>query len=59
MKAAICSLGTGLDGLYVVADVPFVSPEKNASAIWQKKGLDITSVNGCVIVTPPQMPVSA
>jgi hypothetical protein len=59
MKAAICSRGTGLDGLYVVAEVPLVSPEKNASAIWQKNGLDITSVNGSVVVTPPQVPVSA
>jgi hypothetical protein len=39
--------------------VPFVSPEKNASAIWQKNGLDITSVKGSVIETPPQVPVSA
>jgi hypothetical protein len=59
MNAAICSLGTGLDGLYVVAEVPLVKPEKKASAIWQKKGLDITSVNGTVVVTPPQVPVSA
>jgi hypothetical protein len=59
MNAAICSRGTGSDGLYVVADVPFVSPEKNASAIWQKNGLDITSVNGSVVVTPPQVLVSA
>jgi hypothetical protein len=39
--------------------VPLVSPEKNAYAIWQKKGFDITSVNGSVVVTPPQVPVSA
>jgi hypothetical protein len=42
-----------------VADVPFERPEKNASAIWQKNGLDITSLNGSVVVTPPQFPVSA
>jgi hypothetical protein len=59
MNAAICSRVTGFDGLYVVADVPFESPEKNASAIWQKNGLDITSLNGSVVVTPPQFPVSA
>jgi hypothetical protein len=39
--------------------VPLVSPEKNASAIWQKNGLDITSLNGSVVVTPTQVPVSA
>jgi hypothetical protein len=59
MNAAIWSLVTGFDGLYVVADVPLVSPEKNASAIWLKNGLDITSVNGSVVVAPPQVPVSA
>jgi hypothetical protein len=42
-----------------VADLPFVSPEKSAFAIWQKNGLDITSVNGRAVVTPPQVPVSA
>jgi hypothetical protein len=36
-----------------------VRPEKNASAIWQKKILPITSVNGSVVVAPPHMPVSA
>jgi hypothetical protein len=35
-----------------------VRPEKYASAIWQKKGLDITSVKGNVVITP-QVPVSA
>src|SRR6516225_6421737 len=59
MKADIWSRVTLAEGLYVVALVPLVSPEKNASAIWQKKGLDITSVNGSVVVTPPQVPVSA
>jgi len=59
MKAAIWSLGTLSDGLYVVAVVPFVRPEKNASAIWQKKVLPITSVNGKVVDTPPHIPVSA
>jgi hypothetical protein len=39
--------------------VPLVKPEKYASAIWQKKGLTITSVNGSVVLTPPQVPVSA
>jgi hypothetical protein len=45
----------------VVADVPFVRPEKNASAIWQKNGLPITSVKGTVviIIVKPQVPVSA
>jgi hypothetical protein len=42
-----------------VGEVPFVSPEKNASAIWQKNGLEPTSVNGSVVVAPPQVPVSA
>src|SRR5262249_39643545 len=59
MNAAIWSLVTLPDGLYVVADVPFARPEKNASAIWQKNWLPITSVNGTVIVCPPQAPVSA
>jgi hypothetical protein len=59
MNAAIWSRVTGSVGLYVVEDVPFESPEKNASAIWQKNGLDITSVNGSVVVTPPQVLVSA
>jgi hypothetical protein len=39
--------------------VPLVNPEKNASAIWQKNGLLITSVNGSVVLTPTQVPVSA
>jgi hypothetical protein len=39
--------------------VPFVRPEKNASAIWQKNGLAITSLNGTVVIAPPQVPVSA
>jgi hypothetical protein len=59
MNAAIWSRVTGSVGLYVVAEVPFESPEKNASAIWQKNGLDITSLNGSVVVTPPQVLVSA
>jgi hypothetical protein len=42
-----------------VAVVPLVSPLKKASAIWQKKGLDITSVKGRVTIAPPQVPVSA
>jgi hypothetical protein len=36
-----------------------VRPEKNASAIWQKKTLPITSVKGSVVIAPPHMPVSA
>jgi len=59
MNAAICSLGTFADGLYVVAVVPLVRPEKYASAIWQKKPLPATSVNGRVTIAPPQVPVSA
>src|SRR5215471_13954314 len=59
MNAAIWSRLTVPEGLYVVADVPLASPEKYASAIWQKKGLLITSVNGRVIIWPPQAPVSA
>jgi hypothetical protein len=59
MNAAIWSLVTLAAGLYVVAEVPLASPEKNASAIWQKKGLDIASVKGTVIICPPQVPVSA
>jgi hypothetical protein len=43
----------------VVGVVPFVSPEKNASAISQKKGLPIASVNGSVVTAPPQLPLSA
>jgi len=58
MNAAICSLGTLAEGLYVVAVVPLVRPEKYASAIWQKKPLPATSVNGRVTNTP-QVPVSA
>jgi hypothetical protein len=42
-----------------VAEVPLVSPEKNASAIWQKNGLAITSVKGSVIIWHEQVPVSA
>jgi hypothetical protein len=42
-----------------VGVVPFVSPEKNASAIWQKNMFPITSVNGTVVIPPPHMPVSA
>ena len=41
IKFAISSRFTALIGLKVVADVPFARPEKNASAIWQKKGLHI------------------
>src|SRR5215470_15941472 len=59
MNAAIWSRLTVPEGLYVVADVPLARPEKNASAIWQKKGLLITSVKGSVIISPPQVPVSA
>jgi len=59
MNAAICSRGTLSKGLYVVGVVPLVRPEKNASAIWQKKMLPITSVNGSVVVAPPHVPVSA
>jgi hypothetical protein len=59
VKAAIWSRGTESLGLYVVGVVPFVSPEKNASAIWQKNGLAITSVKGSVVIAPPQVPVSA
>jgi hypothetical protein len=59
MKAAICSLGTNAPGLYVVALVPLVRPEKYASAIWQKKRLAATSVNGTLVIPPPQVPVSA
>jgi hypothetical protein len=36
-----------------------VRPEKKASAIWQKKILLITSVNGSVVIAPPHVPVSA
>jgi hypothetical protein len=36
-----------------------VRPEKYASAIWQKNGLAITSVNGSVVNAPPHTPVSA
>jgi hypothetical protein len=40
--------------------VPLVSPEKNASAIEQKKMLPAdTSVKGSVMLAPPQVPVSA
>src|SRR5215471_2382621 len=59
MKAAIWSRLTAPVGLYVVGLVPLASPEKKASAIWQKKGLDITSVKGSVVICPPQAPVSA
>jgi hypothetical protein len=60
MKAAICSRGTGSEGLYVVADVPFVSPAKYASAIAQKKMFDEgTSVNGMAIICPPHVPVES
>src|SRR5690349_9622655 len=58
-KAAIWSRATGSPGLYVLADEPLLKPEKKASAIWQKKGLLITSVNGSVMLAPPQVPVSA
>ena len=43
----------------MVGVVPLLNPEKNASAIWQKKTLPATSVNGTVVDTPPQLPVSA
>jgi hypothetical protein len=59
MKAAICSLVTLSVGLYVVALVPLVRPEKYASAIWQKNTLLPTSVKGSVIIWPEQLPVSA
>jgi hypothetical protein len=59
MNAAICSLGTLAEGLYVVGVVPLVRPEKYASAIWQKKKLPPTSVKGSVVIAPPQVPVSA
>jgi len=59
MNAAICSLGTFAEGLYVVGVVPLVRPEKNASAIWQKKLLPATSVKGSDLIAPPQVPVSA
>jgi hypothetical protein len=60
MNAAICSRGTGLLGLYVVGDVPFVSAEKYASAMAQKKMLfEGTSVKGKVMLAPAQVPVSA
>ena len=59
VKAAIWSRGTKSLGLYVVGVVPFVRPEKKASAIWQKNILPITSVNGTVVIPPPQIPVSA
>src|SRR5262245_15523850 len=60
MNAAICSRSTGSLGLYVVALVPLVSPEKKASAIEQKKMLlEGTSVNGREIICPPHVPVSA
>jgi hypothetical protein len=59
VNADIWSLGTLSEGLYVVGVVPLVSPEKNASAIWQKKILPITSLNGTVVIASPQVPVSA
>jgi hypothetical protein len=58
-KAAIWSLSTTFEGLYVVAEVPLVRPEKYASAIEQKKILPITSVNGTVVIVPPHVLVSA
>jgi hypothetical protein len=60
-KADIWSRRTKSLGLYVVGVVPLVSPEKNASAIWQKNGLAITSVKGTVVIVivKPQTPVSA
>jgi len=58
-NAAICSLGTLAEGLYVVGVVPLVRPEKYASAIWQKKELPATSVNGTVTIAPLQVSVSA
>lgn len=43
-----------------MADVPLLSPEKNASAIEQKNTLVLgTSVKGSVMLAPPQVPVSA
>jgi len=39
--------------------VPFVRPEKYASAIWQKKVLPMTSVKGSVVKFEAQVPVSA
>ena len=59
VNAAIWSRGTKSLGLYVVGVVPFVRPEKKASAIWQKNILPITSVNGTVVIAPPHVPVSA
>src|SRR5215470_13983088 len=59
MNAAIWSRLTVPEGLYVVVDVPLASPEKYASAIWQKNPLPITSVNGSVIDWPEHVPVSA
>jgi hypothetical protein len=59
MKAAIWSLSTVPDGLYVVGELPRVRPEKYASAISQKKTFPMTSVNGKVTVAPPHIPVSA
>jgi hypothetical protein len=59
VNAAIWSRGTKSLGLYVVGVVPFVRPEKNASAIWQKNRLPITSVKGSVVIAPPHVPVSA
>jgi len=41
IKSAISSRFTALIGLKVVADVPFARLKRNASAIWQKKGLHI------------------
>jgi hypothetical protein len=60
INAAICSRGTGSDGLYVLGDVPLVNPEKNAPAIEQKKIFEPgTSLNGRVMLCPPQLLVSA
>src|SRR6516162_4735864 len=59
MKADICSRGTLSEGLYVDGVVPFVRPEKNASAIWQKNRFPATSVNGSVVDAPPQVPEAA
>jgi len=39
--------------------VPRVRPENQASAIWQKKMLPPTSVNGSVTIAPLQVPLSA
>src|SRR5262249_8475240 len=58
-NAAIWSRDTVPEGLYVVGLVPLARPGKNASAIWQKNELPITSVKGTVVVTPPHVPVSA